>query len=545
MTRHWAKSYGDTIPAKINADAFPSVVALFEIAMKNYADKTAFHSLGASLSYAEVDQRSRDFAAYLQSELGVKKGDRIALMVPNILAFPIVMIGILRAGAVQVNVNPLYTPHELEHQLNDSGAEIMVIYSGSTPTLAAIVDNTPVKTVVTVDLGDGGPNTIPSPPVDARFATSLGLKQALITGADLAFDVPEIIGADNIFLQYTGGTTGLSKGATLTHRNLIANVEQTKAMIPDALVPGEEIVITALPLYHIFALMVNFVTYFSIGSENHLIANPRDPQMLVGPFKTSGFSVATGVNTLIEGLANVPGFEDFDFSNFKVMLGGGSPVLATTSAKWRKVTGKDVLEGYGLSETSPIVSVNPMTIDGFSGTVGLPVPSTDIILLDDNDVSVGIGEAGEICVKGPQVMTGYWNRPDATAEAFTKDGYFRTGDIGEFDERGFLKIVDRKKDMILVSGFNVYPNEIEAHVAGMSGVAESACVGVASKKTGEAVCLYVVKTQDADIDEAAVIAFCREGLAGYKVPKQIHFIAELPKSGVGKILRRELRDGAA
>ena len=540
-SKHWLAAYGGRIPAEINPDAYSSVLEKFEAAMKGYADKPAFRCFGQTLTFADTDRLSRNFAAYLQREFGVRKGDRIAVMLPNIPAFPLAMMGIVRAGAVQVNVNPLYTPRELEYQLNDAGVEIIVIFSGVSATLAEIIDKTPVKRVISVGLGDGTGAAIPSPAVDVRLKEVIAFSDALIEGADLAFTPVPVSGDDLLFLQYTGGTTGLSKGAALSHRNLVANTEQFKAFVPDALRPGQEIVVTALPLYHIFALMVNFITYFSIGAENWLVPNPRDMDGFVEILGKSRLSVFTGVNTLFGALTMHPKINEVDFSTLRVAIGGGATVLPTTSQKWKALTGKDILEGYGLSETSPILTLNPMTGTSFSATVGLPFPSTDIKLLDADDKGAAIGEAGEICAKGPQVMKGYWQKADANATAFTADGYFRTGDIGVFDAQGFLKIVDRKKDMIIVSGFNVYPNEVEAVAAGCAGVAECACVGRPDEKTGETVRLFVAKAPGATLCEQDVVAHCRRELAAYKVPKEVRFLDTLPKSNVGKILRKDLR----
>ncbi len=539
--KHWLAAYGERIPTEIDADAHSSVLAMLEGAMQRFADKPAFRCFGQTLTYADTDLMSRRFAAYLQGRLGVKKGDRIAVMLPNIPAFPLAMLGIVRAGAIQVNVNPLYTPRELEYQLNDAGVEIIVIFGGVSATLAEIIGKTPVRQVISVSLGDGTGAVLPSPPVDARLANVVAFSDALAQGADLAFAPVALRGDDLLFLQYTGGTTGLSKGAALSHRNLVANTEQFKAFVPDAMRPGQEVVITALPLYHIFALMVNFITYYSIGAENWLVPNPRDMNAFIEVFCSARCTVFTGVNTLYGGLMMQPKIAEVDFSSLRVAIGGGAAVLPTTSARWKALTGKDILEGYGLSETSPILTLNPMTTAFFSATVGLPFPSTDIKLLDASDREAAIGEAGEICAKGPQVMTGYWRKAEANAAAFTADGYFRTGDIGVFDEKGFLKIVDRKKDMIIVSGFNVYPNEIEAIAAACAGVAECACVGKPDEKTGEAVRLFVAKASGATLCEQDVIAHCRRELAAYKVPKEVCFLDALPKSNVGKILRKDLR----
>lgn len=540
-SKPWLASYGHSIPAEIDPERHASVVHLLEEAMQRYADKPALHSLGQTLSYADCERLSRAFAAYLQQRLGVRRGDRIGVMMPNLLAFPLAMMGILRAGAAQVNINPMYTPRELEHQLKDAGVETIVIFGGSTPALGEIIGNTGIRTIITVDLGDGGENVVPSPPVDARLVGTVRFSDALVEGSMLPFERVGLSGEDLLFLQYTGGTTGLSKGAALSHRNVIANIEQFKPFMPDAMRSGEEVVVTALPLYHIFALMVNLLTYFSVGAQNWLVANPRDMDSFVDILIKARCSVITGVNTLFGGLFAHPLIGQVDFSNLRLAVGGGSAILAGTSAKWKHLTGIDILEGYGLSETSPVVSFNPQTIIGFSGTVGLPVPSTEIKLLDDEDREVGLGESGEICVRGPQVMSGYWQQPQANAGAFTHDGFFRTGDVGMLDERGFLRIVDRKKDMVLVSGFNVYPNEIEAVAAACPGVLECACVGVPDDKTGEAVKLFVVMAAGAALTEDQVVAHCRRELAPYKVPRQVHFVLALPKSTVGKILRRELR----
>jgi len=539
--RPWLATYREFgIPAQIAPAAYPSVTALMEAAMQRYADKIAFQSLGQTLTYAQVDELSRDFAAWLQAE-GVKKGDRVAVMTPNILAFPIAMLGIIRAGAVQVNVNPLYTPRELEHQLNDAGARMLVIYNGSTATFAEIAANTAVTRVVTAGLGLAADSKLPSPPVDARLVGAVPLSTALGLGAGLPFAPVELGTDDVLFLQYTGGTTGLSKGATLSHGNLLANCAQFALFMPAATRPGVEVVVTAIPLYHIFALMVNFINYFSLGAENWLVANPRDMDGFVETLRQARPTVITGVNTLYAGLTMQPKLGEVDWSRLVLAAGGGAAIVPTVSARWQAVTGHMIREGYGLSETSPVLSFNPVAVTEFTATTGLPLPSSDVKLLDDNNAEVGIGQAGEIVVKGPNVMSGYWEKPEANASSFTADGYFRTGDIGVFDARGFLKIVDRKKDMIIVSGFNVYPNEVEAVASACPGVAECACIGVPDEKTGEAVKLFVVRAPGSDVTEAQVAQFCREQLTAYKVPRQVQLIDALPKSTVGKILRRELR----
>ena len=541
--RPWLATYRECgIPAQIDPNAHRSVVHMLEGAMKEYAAKPAFRSFGQTLTYADVDRQSRNFAAYLQTKLGVKKGDRIAVMMPNLLAFPIAFLGITRAGAVQVNVNPMYTPRELEHQLKDAGVKVMVVFAGSSATVAEVLTSTPLETVITVGPGDGSAATLPSPPVDPRLRGALAFADTLAEGAKLAFDYVDLNGDDLLFLQYTGGTTGLSKGASLSHRNLVANTEQFKAAMGSAPPAAEDVVVTAIPLYHIFALMVNFITYFSVGADNWLVANPRDMDSFVQTLNQARPTVFMGVNTLYAALVAHPKITEVDFSNLRLSGGGGAAVIAAISAKWREITGQIIREGYGLSETSPVLSFNPWDLTEFSGTTGLPMPSTDIKLLDDEGREVGRGEAGEICAKGPQVMSGYWEKPEANAAAFTTDGYFRTGDVGVFDEKGLLKIVDRKKDMIIVSGFNVYPNEVEAVATACPGVMECACIGVPDDKTGEAVKLFVVKAPNATLTNEDLVTHCRKEMTAYKMPKIVQFIDALPKSAVGKILRRELRE---
>jgi long-chain acyl-CoA synthetase len=544
MTRPWTKAYGEGVPHDIDADAYPSIPALFATAVERFGDLPAFECFGKAMTYNEVDAASRAVAAWLQQRLGVRRGDRVAVMCPNLPAFPIAMLGIHRAGAAQVNVNPLYTPRELAHQLKDAGAETIVIFGGSTPTLAEIVAETPVRTIISVDLGDGAGLPIPSPAVDPRLEGTIRFADVLAQGAALTLDPVELSGDDILFFQYTGGTTGLSKGAVLSHRNLVANSEQFKAFMPEAIEPGQEVLVLALPLYHIFGLMVMLV-YLSAGAKAVLIPNPRDMDGFIGAIKDARFSVIPGVNTLFQGMMAHPRFGEIDLTSFKVAIGGGAAVIKATSEKWHKLTGKHLKEGYGLSETSPVLCINPMAVTHFTESCGLPVPSTEIKLLDAEGNEVAQGEAGEICARGPQVMRGYWNNDAANAAAFTADGFFRTGDIGVFTEDGFLKIVDRKKDMVIVSGFNVYPNEIEAVVTACDGIAECACIGVPDDRTGEALRVYAVRAAGAEVCDADVIAHCRRELAGYKVPRQVAFIDALPKSNVGKILRRELRDRAA
>jgi long-chain acyl-CoA synthetase len=538
--RIWQQSYTKGIPFEIDISGCSSVNQLFTEAADGYAGQAAFSSFGCELTYREVDRLSRDFAAYLQNELGVKKGDRVAMMAPNTLVFAIGMFGIIRAGGVQVNVNPLYSPRELEHQLRDADTDTIVIFSGSTQTLAEVIDATPVKNVIVFGLDDLVNRGLPSPPADSRIEGATAFTDALEQGSGLGFVEPAMEQGDLLFLQYTGGTTGLSKGAMLTHGNLLANIAQFEAIDPGYIEKGNEVVITAIPMYHIFALMVNTLCFFKLGAKNVLVANPRDMESFVKTWAASSPTIFTGVNTLYVGLLHTPGFSDIDFSNLKISMGGGAPVQQAVSQKWKDVTGRYIKEGYGLSETSPILTVNQLATTEYRAGIGVPVPSTDVSLRGDDGKEVPQGQPGEFCARGPQIMKGYWRQPEATAEVTTGDGYFKTGDIAVMEEDGYFRIVDRKKDMILVSGFNVFPNEIEEEVAAMPGVMESACVGVPSEATGEAVKLFVVKS-DAEITGDDVRDYCRERLAGYKVPKQVVFMDELPKSAVGKILRRELK----
>ena len=541
MTKPWFDQYDPWVLQEIDADQYGNIVDMLMEAGERFSDKVAFSNFGATKTYGEVMSLSRDFAAYLQNELGVAKGDRVALMAPNMMVFPIAMLGILRAGGVQVNVNPMYTARELEHQLNDADVETIVAFSGATATLAEVVGNSGIRNVIVAGLDDLLDIGLPSPPADAGLKDPIAFIDAMSAGSEMELSDVEINGDDLIYLQYTGGTTGLSKGAMLTHRNLVANVLQFESFAGDYIKPGEDVVVTAIPMYHIFALMVNTLSYFKFGGTNVLLTDPRDMPAFVAEWSKWKVSVFTGVNTLFNGLLHTPGFADLDFSTLGFSMGGGAPVQKAVSDKWKEVTGRHIKEGYGLSETSPVLTVNPFGMSDFKSSIGVPVPSTDILLRDDAGDEVAQGERGELCAKGPQVMKGYWRREDATAEAMTDDGYFCTGDIAVMDETGFFRIVDRKKDMILVSGFNVFPNEIEAEVAALEGVLECACIGVPDEKSGEAVKVFIVKSDDS-LTVEAVREHCREYLTGYKVPRHIVFIDELPKSTVGKILRRELRD---
>ena len=540
----WIESYG-TVPHTIDPDRVPSALHLLEHAMSEHGERIALRCFGQSLSYAEVDALSAQLASFLQHELGVKRGDRVAAMMPNIPAFPVATLGLWRAGAAQVNVNPLYTARELEHQLNDAGCEIVFVYSGVAPTLAEILPRTGIRHVIVVDAGSGLHQPVATPAVDARLAPSaIRFDDALQTGVRKARVPLELRGDDLAFLQYTGGTTGRAKGAALTHRNVVAITSQIKAVLADDLRFGEESIVTALPLYHIFALALNFICYFEAGAQNWLVPNPRDFDGFVDVLKAARPTVFPGVNTLFNLLLMHPGFKDVDWSRLRLTVGGGAAILRSTSDKWAAATGQHIRQGYGLSETSGGVSLLHPDPARFTGTCGLPLPSTDVKLLGNDDNEVAAGGSGEIVVKGPQVMRGYWNQPAATAEAFTPDGYFRTGDIGQFDAQGCLTIVDRKKDMVIVSGFNVYPNEVEAVAAACPGVLECACVGMPDDRTGEAVKLFVVRTPGSATTDTDILAKCRLELAGYKIPKLVQFIDGLPKSTVGKILRRELRGRA-
>jgi long-chain acyl-CoA synthetase len=518
-----------------------SIAQFLDQAAALYSDKNAFSCGPMRLSYSELARQGKAFAAYLQS-VGVSKGDRVAIMSPNLPAFTIATLGILKAGAIQVNINPLYTASELEYQLNDSGAETIVIFSGSMASFAAIRDNCPVRRVLVVRTGDGSGMELPSPDVDAAITDVVYFSDALTIGNGIEFQAVTVTRDDLAFLQYTGGTTGPSKGAMLSHGNLLSNIAQLYEMRPDITRENEEVIVTALPLYHIFALMMNFLSYAGCGSHNVLITNPRDMGSFISAIKQSGFTVINGVNTLFAGLMMQSEFAQVDFSRLKACINGGTAAMESTSDKWQDFTGLPLTQGYGLSETSPVLTLASADERSFSGKIGKAVPQTHIKLIDDEDNEVAVGERGELVAKGPQVMQGYYHKPEVSAEAFTSDGYFRTGDIAIVDSEGNYQIVDRKKDMVIVSGFNVYPNDVEQVACKCEGVIECACLGVPDEKTGEAVKLFVVKAEHSALTEADVIAYCKEHLTPYKVPKSVVFINEVPKSAVGKMLRRVLRD---
>ena len=546
MTKSWFTNYPENVAHTVDLSRYSSLTDLLQQTTAKYQKKIAYSNFGAELTFEQVDELSRDFAAFLQNKLSVVKNDRVALMCPNTLCFPIAMWGIIRVGGVQVNVNPMYTPRELEHQLNDAQVDTIIIFSPSTEMLAEILDNTGIKNIITVDLDDLVNKGLPCAAVDKRLTNTISFTDALAQGKVLSLNEPALCQDDLLFLQYTGGTTGLSKGAMLSHGNLIANILQYKEFAKAHIDYGNDIVITAIPMYHIFALMANTLSYFSFGAKNVLVTNPRDMASFVEVWKNTPATMFTGVNTLYNGLLHTPGFEEVDFSSLKLCIGGGAAVQQAVADKWRQVTGVKLQEGYGLSETSPILTLNFGSVDHTDDVpgIGVPVPNTDISIRDEMGNSVEQGQPGELCAKGPQVMSGYWNNVAATTECMTDDGYFKTGDVAMLDEHGFFHIVDRIKDMINVSGFNVYPNEIEAEVAKMPGILESACIGVDDDKTGEAVKLFIVtdkESENANITEKDVINFCRQGLTAYKAPKQVVFIDEIPKSSVGKLLRRELR----
>jgi long-chain acyl-CoA synthetase len=553
MEKVWLKSYPAGVPAEVDYSKYPSIGALFSDSVRKYRDRPAYHNMGRTLSFGELDELAKRFGAWLQAK-GVGKGTRVAIMMPNCLQYPAALFGVLRAGAIVVNVNPLYTARELEHQLKDSGAEVIVILENFCHVLQAVLPGTGIKHVVVAALGDllgfkgrlvnfvlrHVKKMVPawSLPGAVRF------NEVLEEGARQTLQAPEVGQEDIAFLQYTGGTTGLSKGATLLHRNILANLEQSAAWLAPFLPDRQQVIITALPLYHIFSLTANCLIMLKLGGCNVLITNPRDISGFVKELRKHQFTIFTGVNTLFNALLNHPQFSKLDFSALRCSLGGGMAVQKGVADRWKQVTGCTLVEAYGLSETSPAVCINPLDLKEYNGSIGLPVPSTEVVMRTDDLRDAAIGEPGEICVRGPQVMQGYWQCPDETAKVMTADGFFATGDIGVMDERGYVRIVDRKKDMILVSGFNVYPNEIEAVVASHPGVLECAVIGVPDERSGEVPKLFVVK-KDSRLDEAELRRHCEANLTGYKRPRYYEFRKELPKSNVGKILRRALRDEKA
>ena len=553
MNKIWLESYPEGIPGEIPTPEAKSVRDMIDSALSAFADRPCFTNMGTTLTYRDVDKLSMQFACYLQQTLGLIKGERVAIMLPNVLQYPVVLCGIFRAGMVAVNVNPLYTARELKYQLSDSGARCIVVLENFAHTLEKVIDDTSVDHVVTTQVGDllKFPNNILTNFVLKRIRkavppyslpNSIKLRSALKTGRHGQLATVELGYADIAFLQYTGGTTGLAKGAMLSHRNMVFNVHQTKAWeagVFDDAVPL--VAITALPLYHIFSLQSNCLSIMHKGGENILITNPRDFPAFVKELSRHKFVFFTGVNTLFTALLNTRGFADLDSTSLRLTIGGGMAVQEAVARQWKAVTGMTIIQGYGLTETSPSAIVVPLQSEDFTGTIGLPIPSTEVRICNDDGDDVPLGDPGEICIRGPQVMEGYWQKADETALVMLPGGWFRTGDIGRMDEGGFVYIEDRKKDMILVSGFNVYPNEIEGVVVEMDGVLEAAAIGVPNERSGETVKLYVVKN-DESVTANDIMRYCRENLTGYKVPKEIEFRDDLPKTNIGKILRRALRE---
>jgi long-chain acyl-CoA synthetase len=552
VDRIWLKSYPKGIPAEIDVNTYASVRDMFDRTVAEFGPRRAYTCMGSSITFADLAAKSSAFGAFLQGR-GLKKGARVALMMPNILQYPVCVFGVLRAGYTVVNTNPLYTPRELEHQLTDSGADVIVVVENFAHTVQEVVNRTSVKQVIVTSIGEmlgvkgwlvdfvlrHVKKMVPA----WNLPGSIRLSEALAEGARAKLEHVPITHDDIAFLQYTGGTTGVAKGAMLLHRNIVANLLQAGAWVKPFLGTERHVILTPLPLYHIFSLTANCLVFMTLGAENVLITNPRDIPGFVKEMRKYRFTALTGVNTLFNALLNNPDFGKLDFSSLRMTLGGGMAVQQAVAERWKQVTGTPLIEAYGLTETSPAATINPLDLPAYNGSIGLPVPSTDITLRDDAGHDVSLGQPGELCIKGPQVMAGYWHRPDETAKVLDADGWLATGDIGMMDERGFVRIVDRKKDMILVSGFNVYPNEIESVVVTHEGVLECAAIGVPDAKSGEAVKLFVVRKDD-HLTAEALIAHCRAHLTGYKIPREVEFRSELPKSNVGKILRRELRDEA-
>ena len=552
MSKPWLQSYPEGVPAEISVEEYASVADIFDQSVCKFEDLPAYSNFGKTISYREVRHFTSLLGAYLKNELGLAKGTKVAVMMPNLLQNPVALFGILRAGMVVVNTNPLYTPTELKHQMNDSGAEVIIIVENFCHVLEEVIKETPIRHVIVTRMGDMLPfpksaiinlvvkyvkKMVPA----YNLQGAVPFKKALKLGSQHRFETVPTNHDDIAFLQYTGGTTGVSKGAILTNKNMVANMQQASAWIENILEEGKETIITALPLYHIFSLTANCLTFMKYGALVYLITNPRDMKNFVKELKGVRFTAITGVNTLFNGLLNTPGFKDVDFSNLKLALGGGMAVQRAVAEHWKNVTGAPLLEAYGLTETSPAACINPLNLTSFNGKIGLPISSTECSIQDDTWNELPIGETGEICIRGPQVMKGYWQRPKDTSEVLSNDGWLHTGDIGFMDEQGYVQIVDRKKDMILVSGFNVYPNEVENVIAHHPGVLEVGVIGIPDEKSGEAVAAVVVRS-DPSLTEESLIDYCKEDLTGYKRPRHIFFADELPKTNVGKILRRELRD---
>ncbi len=557
MDKIWLKHYPPGIPGEVDVHAFASLREVLQRSCERFAGRPAYDNMGATMSYAELDRSSRDFAAFLQKSLGLNKGDRVALMMPNLLQYPVALFGVLRAGMVVVNVNPQYTVPELEHQLKDSGAAAIVVLENFAHTLQEVLDRNPTWKlhVITTEVGDMFPlvkevltnvvvKYVKKMVPQWQIPAAIEFNEALRTGHAHTLDEVPLSQPDTAFLQYTGGTTGVAKGTVLTHGNLVANLQQLAAWIAHDLLDGKEILVCPLPLYHVYALTCNLV-FMKIGARNILVTNPRDMHAFIHDLKRHPFTAIIGVNTLYRALLDAPEFTDVDTRNLKVTNAGDMAVQRVVAERWKKATGVPIIESYGLTETSPGAISNPLNIEDWTGTIGMPIPSTHAAILDESDNELPIGEVGEIVVRGPQVMSGYWNRPDETAKVFTPQGWLRTGDMGCVDERGYFRITDRKKDMIIVSGFKVFPNQIEDAVALHPGVAEVAAIGAPDEKSGEVVKIVVVKSDPA-LTEQALLDHCRQHLTGYKVPKFVEFRSEpLPKTNLGKILRRQLRDESA
>ena len=554
MEKLWLNSYEQGVNAEIDITQYSSISDVFRQSVEKFAHQPAFQNMGKTLTYAEVGKLAQDFASYLQNVLKLPRGERVAIMLPNLLQYPIALFGILQAGLVAVNTNPLYTPRELEHQLKDSSATTIIVLENFANTLELVLPRTQIKHVIVASVGEmfgffKGTlmnfvlRKIKKMVPEYRISGAIPFQTTLKEGAAHTFRPVTLTREDTALLQYTGGTTGVAKGAVLSHGNICANMLQAKEWIKNQLREGKETVIAALPLYHIFALTVNLMIFTNAGSKIILITNPRDMKGFIGELKKERISVFIGVNTLFNGMVNQPDFAAVDFSNLRLTLGGGMATQKAVAEKWKKITGTPIVEAYGLTEASPGVCCNPLNIEAYSGGIGLPVPSTEVELRDADGKEVGIGQPGELWVRGPQVMKGYWNRPEETAKTIDARGFLETGDIAVMDEKGWLKLVDRKKDLIVVSGFNVYPNEIEEVISHNDKVMEVACIGVPNEKTGEALKVFVVK-KDLSLTKEELIEFCRTELTAYKVPKDIEFRDELPKSNVGKILRRELREQA-
>ena len=550
----WLAAYSAGVPAEIDPDHYSSLVALLEASFTRFGALPAFTNLDTTLTFAEVERLSRAFAAYLQALPGARAGDRVAIMLPNTLQSPVVLFGILRAGMIVVNVNPQYTVPELEHQLADSGANTVVVLENFAHTVAQALPRTAVKNVVVTQLGD---HCSPLKRLVVNFVVkhvkklvrpwriggAVAYRDALARGAASSYSAPRLAGRDLAFLQYTGGTTGRAKGAMLTHRNMVANTLQAAAWARPFFAADAGVVVTPLPLYHVYSLTANLLCFAELGGHNLLITDPRDIRGLIALLRKSRFGIMTAVNTLFNALLHAPGFESIDFSSLRVCMGGGMAVQREVALRWQQVTGVTIAQGYGLTEASPIVTANPLHLKEFNGSVGLPLPSTDVGIFDDQGHELPPGEAGEICARGPQVMAGYWQRPDETAKVMFGDGWLRTGDIGRLDPQGYLFIEDRKKDVIVVSGFKVYPNEIEDVAVRQAGVREAAAIGVRDEQSGEVVKLFIVR-KDPTLTVADVLAHARQNLTGYKVPRHIEFVDDLPKSNVGKVLRRALKEDA-